>query len=1108
MTRIQPNGTLRIHEDESQYIGNLYQHYHKQGLEAPKLDIQVIRRSKVEFGNSNKIESGVKITTKKNRLKDPWLYDYILDKADVNVHDAADSLDAEGPVPSKKFTKRFEDMKGMGSGRGPLNDTAPRRLIYENQGSQYTETMPMPKQPDGAPLRRELVGQNQVSSQTMREKLNLEWDQKEADHQIAFKKGANLDLILEKLIENSSWQMESGEDGGVNEGSGAGHDEGYDIDPETYASRISELTPGSLVEINSTEISVPFLSVYLKNKTGNYSREAFVLTPQGSIQLKKPDMSRFTLPDFIPPEHIDALLENAKRTGRFDQELVQDITRLVRDFKAKVHLRYPNFSAMVDPAHAQLLREIQINDKGMKVVSTEYVAKLMTGGTDPTKEDKYATHLALLARRDLFSVTEGLHDETVWEIKSVESVERAKRVERLIRESISDENSEGGKMINAFVEKARRVIDFGRQARREGKGVEEMDEELGVEWTDEEMDLLKALEEALEYRRGQSVTLKSLYPHVLGLVDRYDKDRLLDGQRLFDFLGEVGVCSPWEDSVLRDPELGLPGHRAGVETEEDGKLYAAIENEEGSVEKLGLKDVMEGLRHDWGDMPVYTIDDQSTKDIDDGISLESIKDSKDVWLHIHIANPTAFIPLDHWIAKIAAKKVETFYGPARNYSMIPLRISMEKLGLAPNRPAMTFSVRVDSETGDQKETKIRASVVNNVKQVPYSFVNKLVGVKLPKMTVLSNKPIVEKEEDFEPEVDEKDIENLKSFYKLAWQLFQRRVREGCTEVSKQADVDVIVDNGHGNLIHPGLLKKPVLDVYEPTITLKFSEQTRSKDSFTAMGAVREVMTVAGEAAAIWSHKRGMMQLYRQHEFTWQTDTEKEKWLALWSKSKDEYGIVPIDFWKLYFPVGGSKVTPHIARHTALGLDGYVKVTSPLRRFGDFVSHHIIQRQLLLEHEGYKGDKKLLEKPMYTEEEMEEFCVSLRQREQMFRSADKATIRLWGIRLLKQLWEQQDPRLPQEVEVEIISIGKHPSPCSGEIRGLGISGARVYMPSNVIKTLKYGDVVKGKLSPWHWSTDSNNSQILALEYSDFVTTMSEVKKNFFERIGVGARWEQI
>ncbi|KAK6496642.1 hypothetical protein TWF481_001633 [Arthrobotrys musiformis] len=1111
LTNLEPGEPLVLHEDQSKYLRLVDKHFEENDMAVPRYRVKYLRRERVEFTEFTKL------TPPDEPLDDP--YD---DHYGAAMSTGGGGGDRPNPLYSVPPT---------------LEDEGPRKMIYENQGSDFSERRPRPRgaqerktvltdeiymrePPRPAHLRPKPksdppppIHENQVSTPTMREKLQNEWLERENKHKVAFKAPTNVDLVLEKLIDNASWHAESEEEAAnTNSGAGSGYDDVYDIDPETYASRNTDLTPGSLVEVKYMESSVPFLGVYLKNKTGNYSREAFVLTPVGSIMEAHADMSRFTLNDFIPAEQVEELLKSVQETGRLNANLTQEITKLVREFKAKVHVRYPTFNAKMDQLHTALLSgEGEGGEEGgkPKEVTTTEVARRMTGLEEPSKEDRYAAHLALLARRDLFSVTEGWESETTWEIKSLDRVERAKKIEKLIRESIADRDSEGGKMMQAFLEKARKIIDFSRKARKQRKGVEEMGEEIGVQWTDEEMELLKALEEALEYRRGQSVTLKSLYPHILGSLNRYDNARLLDEQRLFEFLGEVGVCSPWEDSILRERELGLPGHRAGVDSEEDGRLYDTIEKEEGSVEKLGLKDIMEGLRHDWGDMPVYCIDDAGTRDIDDGISLEEIPDSKDVWLHIHVANPTAFLPLDHWISKIAAKRTETFYAPARNYSMVPLRLTVEKLGLAPNRPAMTFSVRLDGETGDQKETKIRASTLRNVKRVTYAYMDKLVGTKITPTVYLSNKPLPEKQEELEPDVDEKDLETLKKFYKLGWELFQCRVRKGCMEVSKQANIDITVDNEHGNAIHPGLSKKPVLDVYEPTITLKFSDMSRSKETFSAGSAVREAMTVAGEAAAIWSNQRGMMQMYRQHAFNWPNEAEEKKWFELLNKAKGADGIIPVDFWKLYFPVGGSKLSPRMERHTALGLDGYVKVTSPLRRFADFVSHHIIQRQLLAEHEDYNGnDKEDLKKPLLTEEEMTNYCNDIKQREQILKSADKAVIRLWGIRLLKQLWEMEDPRLPRDVDVEIISVAKHPSPASGEIKELGISGARVYMPSNIAKEVKYGDVVKARLSPWHWSTDSNNAQIVALEYSDFVKTAGDVRKEFFKRIGEGVRWEQV
>ncbi|KAF3934222.1 hypothetical protein ABW20_dc0108687 [Dactylellina cionopaga] len=934
----------------------------------------------------------------------------------------------------------------------------------------------------------------QTKLRSTREKLNAEWIKREADHAAAFKPGLNVERVMEKLIENVTWQTNSAEEvSAAQQGFDNGVDERFDIDPENFASRRNDITPGSLVEVNVSAHSIPYLAIHLKSETGNYSRDVFVLTPQGSLQSTKADHNNFTIPDFVERSQIDELLKRIQETGRIPSDVVQPITKQLREFRARCQKEYPAISARIERLHSTLSDPLR-----PKKLTTVEIARMVTETDTPADEDVYATHLALLKKRELFTPVEGLQ-EKVWEVNPLSQVDRAGWLETIIRESVSDGKSEGGKIIKAFASKARKIIDFSRKARKAEKGIGKMSEKLDVVWDTHDLAILKGLEESFSYTRGQSAILKPLYPHILNIVDRYGKDTLLDEQRLFDFLGEVGVCSPWEDTVLREARLGLSGHRTNEQAEEDGKRYQAVESGEVTWEDLGLVDKMRHLRYDWKDLAVYCIDSAGTKDVDDGISIERIPDSDDLWLRVHIANPTAFLPMDHWISEIARRKVSTFYGPQRNYPMIPLKLSVEHLGLAPNRPVMTISMRVDEKTGETKEYDIRSAMVHNVKRVTYDQLNEEFLKEVPKPLVLSNKPEVKPTEKVpQPErlsPQERDV--LKVFYDLAWKMRAQRMKSGAFETSVGSELNIEVDNGHGNKIHPGLSEDPVLDVHEPTITLTLLRRHKTKETFMWPDVVREAMTLAGRAVAKWSAERGLMQIYRGHNFVWDNEEEEQKWYAVMKKAEDEHKYTPEEFWTIYFPVGAAQIGPDVKRHSGLGFDGYVKATSPLRRYGDFVSHHIIESQLLAEAQAKGG--KVATSQLFSKEELEALCENISEKEKMYKSAEKAVLRLWGARLLKQLWAKNDPRISRDMEIEIISVAKHPSPASAEIRGWDMSGVRVYFPAGVHKNVKYGDIVKARLADWHWSTSSNNTQVLTMDYKEYVETMEERQTKFWEKL---------
>jgi exoribonuclease R len=152
------------------------------------------------------------------------------------------------------------------------------------------------------------------------------------------------------------------------------------------------------------------------------------------------------------------------------------------------------------------------------------------------------------------------------------------------------------------------------------------------------------------------------------------------------FLQEIGVFTPWENVRLLDQDLALPGH--GISPTSDSRWERV---QEACQKSQTFTDKMAKTRKDWGELPVYCIDDVNAEEIDDGVSLERIPGSNDTfWVHIHVANPTAFIDPDNMIMKYAASRIQTLYVPDRTYPMLPKSLTQNHFSLAPGRPSLTF----------------------------------------------------------------------------------------------------------------------------------------------------------------------------------------------------------------------------------------------------------------------------------------------------------------------------------------------------------------------------------------------------------------------------------
>jgi hypothetical protein len=90
---------------------------------------------------------------------------------------------------------------------------------------------------------------------------------------------------------------------------------------------------------------------------------------------------------------------------------------------------------------------------------------------------------------------------------------------------------------------------------------------------------------------------------ILRATGRYD-DLQLGPAIGWVFLQELGVIPPWENIVQSDLRLPM-----------------TIQEEGPEISSSTRSDVLNGMRKDWGSLPVYCIDSIDTQDIDDGLSV-------------------------------------------------------------------------------------------------------------------------------------------------------------------------------------------------------------------------------------------------------------------------------------------------------------------------------------------------------------------------------------------------------------------------------------------------------------------------------------------------------
>lgn len=291
-----------------------------------------------------------------------------------------------------------------------------------------------------------------------------------------------------------------------------------------------------------------------------------------------------------------------------------------------------------------------------------------------------------------------------------------------------------------------------------------------------------------------------------------------------------------------------------------------------------IPDSMQQLRRDLTHLHVYTIDDISTTEIDDGLSIETLSDGgKRIW--IHIADPTRWLEPDSVLDRDARKRGTSVYLPTGVIPMFPIELAAGPMSLIQSKVchAMSFAVDLD-ESGAIANYEIVASLVKPNYRLTYEDVEEMLQLGV-----------------------EDDLERLADYARLRkkW-----RVAQGAIEIHLP-DTTVKVDSQNGD-----------------RLTLELMEDTFSRQ------LVAEMMILAGEVAAKFAQTHSIPIPYRYQE---QPELPPlDTLMQLPSGPVREFAICRC--------MTKGLLGLYASRHAGLGLDAYAQVTSPIRRYSDLLAH--------------------------------------------------------------------------------------------------------------------------------------------------------------------------
>ena len=289
-------------------------------------------------------------------------------------------------------------------------------------------------------------------------------------------------------------------------------------------------------------------------------------------------------------------------------------------------------------------------------------------------------------------------------------------------------------------------------------------------------------------------------------------------------------------------------------------------------------DDLERDRLDLTHQKVYTIDDESTREIDDGLSMETLPDGRErIW--IHIADPTRLVQPEDELDQEARRRCTSLYLPTGMIPMFPAELATGPMSLRQGQvsPAVSFGVILEAD-GKIADYTIAASWVKATYRLTYDDVDEMLELGV---------------------TDEPEIDRL-----AHWAQIRKQWRKA---------------QGSINISLPEAMVK--VDENEE-VEIELLEDSTSHQ------LVAEMMILTGETAGRFAVDHEIPLVFRsqpQPEFP-----PEEELLQL------PAGPVRCCAIRSCMPRSEMSTTP--ASHAGLGLEVYAQVTSPIRRYVDLLAH--------------------------------------------------------------------------------------------------------------------------------------------------------------------------
>lgn len=809
----------------------------------------------------------------------------------------------------------------------------------------------------------------------------------------------------------------------------------------------------------------PSLGIYLRPSLFGEPTSDFLMMT-GEILFTQVPRIAFSVPSFIPEESVTEIIaqydkiRRASGLGRNDlsqiilpRQMIFSLLGKVRNFSDESARLYANHRTQFD----ELYERLALQNSPSTITLFEVVEEIFGGKYGD--QELYATHLALMGDGAKFQTDKATHRATsTFTVRSKADVAMIDFAARNVRKSTSKEDvvkkrqnlelerGQGKKaQLDKFVDKARCLIDLSRKYKKEDmlakKGNEMPVRRVRVEevvWEKSDMFFIDFVKASVLQHGVQSTPMDSLVPSILRAMDRYTGE--LNGVIGYQFLTEIGAWGAWENLALRQQNITFPGYGTSSVVDEDQEKVAGIDTL-AAIKEMGLEDCMKELRKDWDQLEVYCIDDATAHEIDDGISLERVSETEN-WVHVHIANPTAFLPQNHWLSDVAFRRKQSLYLPEKVYPMLPVSLT-NLVGMGPDRGVMTISAKINKD-GELLDFNVQVGFVRNVKRFTYDAISAALGE--PGEVAITYRVGEFPQPSKRPETvfTKKQLADLRTLSEIAAARRQQRVKENMVEC-RAPSYDVTVNDGLSSPIHPTGTSQPFLYRGHPSIRLTVKPER--KDGISHF-MVSEIMQLANDATARFCGKNNIAAPFRVMEYDIYRSDMVNHFKENILPSRDNLGCIDFELGLRYMSfLGPTRLSSSPKPHRLMGLEhGYVRATSPLRRYSDMIAHWQIQTYLL-------GKKPR------THKQLQNIIPEMDRGERLANFTTKDSKRFWGTVAVGRILEKDKTKLPGVMEFMVMEKSRFPTPSVGLVTDLGMVGKVEFKDRREEMSVLVGDILK-------------------------------------------------